>query len=68
MPQQTVARAHPLARGFATHHGAGRPWRGVGYFRTRCALIRVSASLYGRIDPNAMAILDVRPDKIGAST
>ena len=28
--------------------GAERPWRGVGYFRTRNALIRVSATLCGR--------------------
>jgi len=48
--------------------GAGQPWRGVGYFRTRCALIRVGASLYGRIDPNAVAILAALPAQIGGST
>jgi hypothetical protein len=45
--------------------GAERPWRSAGYFRTRDALIRVCASLCGRIDPNAMAILAALPDVIG---
>ena len=36
---------------------AERPWRGVGHFRTRDALIRSCATLCGRIDPAAMANL-----------
>lgn len=36
---------------------AKRPWRGVGYFRTRDALIRVSATLCGRyhLTPDPLA-------------
>jgi hypothetical protein len=45
--------------------GAERPWRGVGYFRTRDALIRVCARLCGRIDPDARAILVALPAQIG---
>ena len=47
--------------------GAGRPWRGIGYFRTRKTLIRACASLYGRIDPSVLAILAALPDHIGRS-
>jgi hypothetical protein len=47
--------------------GAERPWRGVGYFRTREALVRVSATLCGRIGPSALAILAALPDVIGRS-
>ncbi len=47
--------------------GAERPWRGVGYYRTRDALIRVSATLCGRVDPTAMAILAALPDPIGGA-
>jgi hypothetical protein len=47
--------------------GAERPWRAFGYFRTRAALIRLCASLNGRIDPNAMAILMALPDMIGGA-
>ena len=47
--------------------GAERPWRGVGYFRTREALVRVSATLCGRIDTSAVAILAALPDVIGRS-
>ena len=47
--------------------GAERPWRGVGYFRTREALIRACASLCGRIDPSAMAILLALPAQIGGA-
>ncbi len=47
--------------------GAERPWRGVGYFRARNALIRVCASLCGRIDSCALAILASLPDHIGGS-
>jgi len=46
---------------------AERPWRGVGYFRTREALIRACASLCGRIDPCALAILAALPEHIGGS-
>ena len=41
--------------------GAERPWRGAGYFLTRDALILASATLCGRIDPAAMAILLALP-------
>lgn len=47
--------------------GAERPWRSAGYFRTRDALIRVSASLCGRVDPAAMAILVARLGVIGGA-
>ena len=47
--------------------GAERPWRGVGYFRTREALIRACATLCGRIDPNAVAILLALPTHFGGS-
>ena len=47
--------------------GAERPWRSVGYFRTRDALLRVSATLCGRIDPAAMALLLALPDQIGGA-
>ena len=45
---------------------SGQPrWAGVGYFRTRNALIRVSRATCSRIDPGAMAILAALPDMIG---
>jgi hypothetical protein len=47
--------------------GAERPWRSAGYFRTCDALIRVSASLCGRVDPAAMAILAALPSHFGGS-
>ena len=47
--------------------GAKRPWRGVGYFRKRNALNRVSASLCSRVDPSAMAILVALPSHFGGS-
>jgi hypothetical protein len=47
--------------------GAERPWRSVGYFRTRSALLRVSATLCSRIDPAALAILLALPDQIGGA-
>ena len=47
--------------------GAERPWRGVGYFLTRDALIRTSATLCGRIDPAAMAIFLALPASFGGS-
>ncbi|MXQ06791.1 hypothetical protein GQ651_02920 [Alphaproteobacteria bacterium GH1-50] len=46
---------------------AERPWRSVGYFRTRDALIQACASLCGRIDPNAMAILAALPAHFGGA-
>jgi hypothetical protein len=48
--------------------GAERPWRGLGYFRTRDALIRSCATLCGRIDPSAMAILMALPSHIGGAS
>ena len=48
---------------------SGQPrWKGVGYFRTREALIRVSRALCERIDPAAMAILLALPDRIGGGS
>jgi hypothetical protein len=48
---------------------AGRPrWTGVGYFRTRSALIAVSRTVCARIDPNAMAILAALPGTIGGAS
>lgn len=47
--------------------GAERPWRGVGYFRTRYALVRFGATQCGRIDPAALAILAALPDVIGGA-
>ena len=47
--------------------GAERPWRSVGYFRTRSALLRVSATLCSRIDPAAVAILLALPDQVGGA-
>lgn len=48
--------------------GAERPWRALGYFRTKAALIRACASFNPRLDPNLMAILVALPDVIrGAS-
>ena len=45
--------------------GAERPWRGVGYFRTKDALIKACASLCGRVDPAAMAALAALPQNFG---
>ena len=47
--------------------GAERPWRGLGYFRTRKALIRACATLCERADPGAMSILLALPDVIGGA-
>ena len=47
--------------------GAERPWRGVGYFRTRDALIRLCASLCSRVDPGTMATLAARPEFFGGA-
>lgn len=56
-----------LQRRDAQRSGQSR-WTGVGYFRTRDALIRVSRTLCERLDPNAMAILAALPDMIGATS
>ena len=45
--------------------GAERPWRSLRYFRSREALIRFCATLYGRIDPAAWAALAALPEMIG---
>ena len=47
--------------------GAERPWRAVGYYRTKAALIQACATLCGRIDPAAMAILLALPSHFGGS-
>ena len=47
--------------------GAERPWRGVGWYRSRDALIRASAALCGRIDSAAMATLLALPANFGGS-
>ena len=47
--------------------GHGLVWRGVSYFRTRDALMRVCARLCERIDPAAWAALAALPDVIGTS-
>ena len=47
---------------------AERPWRAVGYYRTKAALIQACATLCGRIDPAAMAILLALPSHFGGST
>lgn len=41
--------------------GAERPWRGIGYFRTRKALLRLCATLDAHIDPAAMTVLAALP-------
>jgi len=48
--------------------GADRPWRALGYFRTRYALIQACATLCGRIDPCAQSILLTLPDVIGGGS
>jgi hypothetical protein len=48
---------------------SGRPrWTGTRYFRSRDALLRVSRTLCGRIDPCAMAILAALPAQIGGAS
>ncbi|WP_170474678.1 hypothetical protein [Ruegeria arenilitoris] len=42
--------------------GAERPWRAVGYFLTRDALVRCCANLCSRVDPHAMAALLALPE------
>ncbi|WP_050930102.1 hypothetical protein [Aestuariivita boseongensis] len=49
-------------------NGGGEwPWRALGYFRTRDALIRLSASLCSRVDPSAMVALSALPELIGGA-
>lgn len=48
--------------------GADRPWRALGYFRTRNALIRACATLCGRVDPSVFSILLTLPDVVGGGT
>lgn len=43
--------------------GAERPWRGVGYFTTKEALLRVCATSCGRIAPTAHEALQSLPDR-----
>ena len=48
---------------------SGQPrWKGVRYFRTREALIRVSRALCERSDSGAMAILVWGPYRIGGGS
>ena len=47
-------------------HGQPR-WEGLHYLRTRSALIRLSHSICGRIDPAAMAILLALPAHYGGA-
>lgn len=45
--------------------GADRPWRAVGYCRTRKALVRLCAASCGQIDPAAAAALAALPENFG---
>lgn len=50
-------------------NGGGEwPWRAVGYFRTRKALMRVTATLCGCVDPAALAALAALPEIVGGSS
>ena len=53
-----------LQRRDGERHGRSR-WAGVGYFRTREALLRASRALCGRIDPTALAALALLPEHFG---
>ena len=44
---------------------AERPWRALGYCRTRKALMRLCGASCGRIDPVALAILAALPENFG---
>ena len=44
---------------------AKRPWRAVGYFRTRKALIRVCGGFNREFHPGALTALDHLPEVIG---
>ncbi|AXI54843.1 hypothetical protein C1J05_10355 [Sulfitobacter sp. JL08] len=45
--------------------GADRPWRGLGYYTNRKALIRACALLECEIEPAVMSLLAELPDTIG---
>ena len=45
--------------------GAERPWRALGYYTTRKALIRACALLSREIEPAVMSLLADLPDTIG---
>lgn len=47
--------------------GADRPWRAVGYCRTRKAVTRLCATSCGRIDPTAAAVLTALPENFGGA-
>lgn len=47
--------------------GGECPWRAVGYFRTRDALVRLCAASCWRIDPAALAALAALPERIGGA-
>jgi hypothetical protein len=48
---------------------AGRPrWAGIGYFRTRMALVLASRAVCEHPDPNALAVLDNLPNTIGGAS
>ncbi len=53
-----------LQRRDGERHGRAR-WAGVGYFRTREALLRMSRALCARIDPAALAALAALPEHFG---
>jgi hypothetical protein len=55
-----------LQRRDARRSGQAR-WTGASYHCDRNSLIRVSRTLCGRIDPAAMAVLEVLPDWIGGA-
>jgi hypothetical protein len=46
--------------------GADRPWRALGYYTTRNALIRACALLECEIEPAVMSLLADLPDVMGA--
>lgn len=48
--------------------GAERPWRAVGYFRTRKALTRVCATFNQEFDPGALIAPDQLPELFGRSS
>jgi hypothetical protein len=53
-----------LQRREGERHGQAR-WAGVGYFRTRAALLRASRALCTQIDPVALAVLAALPEHFG---
>jgi hypothetical protein len=48
--------------------GAARPWRAMGYYTTRKALIRACALLECEVEPADMSLLAELPDVIGGAT